>query len=104
MISDIPSAKCTRGPEYTRGVSRHLRYFSTLTHSLPILELAIELRYKWSSSLLVTLCLSCVVVCGVEGYTSIYTRSRGSAVAILGMSLASTTLACPHATAYRRGG
>ena len=61
MIPGIPSAKCTRGPEYTRGDSRQLWYFSTLTHSLPTLELARELRYEWSSSLLVTLWFPCVV-------------------------------------------
>ena len=62
MILGIPSAKCTMGPKYTSGGSQQLRYFSSLTHSLPTLELAKELRYEWSSSLLVTLLLFCVVL------------------------------------------
>ena len=61
MIHGIPSTKCTRVPKYTIRGSRQLWYFSTLTHSLPTLELARELRYEWSSSLLVTLCFPCVV-------------------------------------------
>ena len=74
MIPGIPSAKCIRGPKYTSGGSRPLRYFSTLTHSLPTLELARELRYEWlfSSCHIVTL-LCCVVeaqmVCVREGGT-----------------------------------
>jgi len=62
MIPDIPSTKCTRGPKHIGGGSRQLWYFSTLTHLLPTLELARELRYEWNSSLLVTLSLSCVVL------------------------------------------
>ena len=48
-----------------------------------------------------------VAQCGVccrGGYRTIYTRGRGSVMAILGASLASTALACPHATARARGG
>jgi hypothetical protein len=68
MIPSIPSAKCTRGPEYTRGGSRQLQYLSTLTYSLPTLGLARELRYEWSSSLFLLHCVSlvlCVFLCYV---------------------------------------
>jgi hypothetical protein len=75
MIPGIPSAKCTRGPGYTRGGSRQLRYFSTLTHSLPIIGLARELRYEWSSSLFLLHCVSLVLyllVLSLEGGLPLY--------------------------------
>jgi len=72
MIPGIPSAKCIRGPKYTSGGSRQLRYFSTLTHSLSTLKLARELRYEWGSSLLVTLCLSCVVCRWMRGSEGVF--------------------------------
>ena len=104
MISGIPSVKCTRGPEYTRGGSRQLCYFSTLTHSLPILELARELRYKWSSLLLVTLCLSCVVCVRGEGvFPSIYTRLEAVLEAILSMKLSLHRLCIPSCHRQTKG-
>jgi hypothetical protein len=89
MIPSIPSTKCTRGPEYTRGGRRQLWYFSTLTHSLPTLGLARELRFEWSSSLLLLHCVS-VVLCVFfvlsleQGCPSIDTWRRGGVVTIPG--------------------
>ena len=78
MILDIPSAKCTRDPKYTSGGSRQLWYFSTLTHSLPTLELARELIY--GALLFLSHCVS-LVLCipwwsNEEGMASFY-RWRG---------------------------
>jgi hypothetical protein len=61
MIPSIPSTKCTRGPEYTSGGSRHFRYFShSYSLSTPILSKELKIGMRLFSSCHIV--LSCVVL------------------------------------------
>jgi hypothetical protein len=90
MIPGIPSAKWTRGPEYTRGSSRQLWYFSTLTHSLPTLRLARKLRYEWNCSLFFLHCVP-LVSC-LQGVAPLFIH-KGEAVLWLFMARSPCTTA-----------